>query len=92
MQQVYTFMRQEKLKRCSKGRELNPVPHGTTVEYSQLVIKNQQTSPGWSRTRTPMYLNLSEFVVSCRRLTFQISKNLHHVLAASHDRSSEDLS
>ena len=45
LQQIYTFMREEKLERYLRWRELNPVPHGTAKGYSKLVIENQQTAP-----------------------------------------------
>ena len=45
LQQIYTFMRQEKLERCLMVEGIESCAHGTTVGFSKLPIKNQQSSP-----------------------------------------------
>ena len=52
LQQVCTFMRQEKLERYLKVEGQNHVPSGTIVGYLKLAIKKQETSPGPSCTES----------------------------------------
>ena len=75
LQQIYTFMTEEKLERYLKIERIEP----SSPWYYKRIFKvghgkpTNCTSAG-SWTRTLMHRNLSKFAVSYRRSTFQVNE------------------
>ena len=91
LQQDNTFMREEKLEKYFEVEGIVPSAHGNTEGYSMLAIKNQQPAPlpGVEPGTSCTEICHSSLWAIVARL-FRSTKNLHHVLVAFHDRSSED--